>query len=55
MLLFVARAGADSAWLSQLPNEFIHQPWKAPPGVLEEAGEGRACHFPTSVLLFLVC
>lgn len=25
--------------LSQLPNEYIHQPWKAPPEVLEEAGE----------------
>jgi hypothetical protein len=24
--------------LSQLPNEYIHQPWKAPPEVLEEAG-----------------
>jgi hypothetical protein len=24
--------------LSQLPSEFIHQPWKAPPEVLEEAG-----------------
>jgi deoxyribodipyrimidine photolyase len=29
--------------LSQLPNEFIHQPWKAPPEVLEEAGEGHMC------------
>jgi deoxyribodipyrimidine photolyase len=24
--------------LSQLPAQFIHQPWKAPPEVLEEAG-----------------
>jgi deoxyribodipyrimidine photolyase len=28
--------------LSQLPNEFIHQPWKTPPEVLEAAGGLRA-------------
>ena len=28
--------------LSQLPNEFIHQPWAAPPEVLEDAGETAA-------------
>jgi deoxyribodipyrimidine photo-lyase len=30
--------------LSQLPNEFIHQPWKAPPEVLEEAGAAHVHH-----------
>jgi hypothetical protein len=28
--------------LSQLPNEYIHQPWKAPPEVLEDAGEAAS-------------
>lgn len=31
--------------LSQLPTQYIHQPWKAPPEVLEEAG---GCMVPES-------
>jgi hypothetical protein len=36
--------------LSQLPNEFIHQPWKAPPEVLEEAGKKAVVCFACAVL-----
>eukprot|EP00775_Hariotina_reticulata_P012492 gene12492-12626_t len=36
--------------LSQLPNEFIHQPWKAPPEVLEEAGVELGFNYPWPII-----
>lgn len=30
--------------LSQLPAEYVHHPWRAPPEVLEEAGGNRGSH-----------
>uniref|UniRef100_A0A383WNN2 Photolyase/cryptochrome alpha/beta domain-containing protein n=1 Tax=Tetradesmus obliquus TaxID=3088 RepID=A0A383WNN2_TETOB len=36
--------------LSQLPNEFIHQPWAAPPEVLEDAGVELGFNYPWPII-----
>eukprot|EP00879_Flechtneria_rotunda_P003190 GHRR01003413.1.p1 GENE.GHRR01003413.1~~GHRR01003413.1.p1 ORF type:complete len:685 (+),score=262.21 GHRR01003413.1:1217-3271(+) len=36
--------------LSQLPTEYIHQPWKAPPEVLEEAGVELGFNYPWPII-----
>jgi cryptochrome 1 len=36
--------------LSQLPTQYIHQPWKAPPEVLEEAGVELGLNYPWPII-----